>query len=142
MNNTIIEAKKYLRDNKLTFVAMKEGTIYESTLQGIAPIFQKLQEHDNFLKDAFVVDKVIGKAAAMLLIMGEIKELFAEVISEHALQILKEYEILVTYQQVVPYIINRTKTGMCPMEESVLHIKQPKEAYAILEQKIAQMRKK
>lgn len=62
-------------------------------------------------------------------------------ISEHALLILREHHIPVSYDTLVPYIINRAGNGMCPMEESVLSCDDIEEAYHILSEKAESMKK-
>ena len=42
---------------------------------------------------------------------------------------------------LVEYIINRDKTGMCPMEKAVLEVDEPNTAYDVLKKKIDEMRK-
>ena len=83
-----------------------------------------------------MADKVIGKAAAFLLIKGNVKAVYAEIISNHALDTLQQTDILVQYQKVVPYIINRNKDGMCPMEETVLMMHDAAQAFVALQEKI------
>ena len=39
------------------------------------------------------------------------------------------------------YIINRTRTGMCPMEETVLGIEEAEAAYEALKLKLAELAK-
>lgn len=134
--DSLEQAIKLLETDKTTCVSIKNGEVYRSELKGIAPILSRLKEDELFFEGASAADKVIGKSAAMLLIKGKIKELYAGVISEHALKILKEHDIPVQYREKVPYIINRTGTGMCPMEESVLETEDTEEAYKILYQKI------
>ena len=108
-----------------------------STKQGIAPILELMQLKIHFLNNASVADKVIGKAAALLLIKAGIKELYAGIISEHAVKVLEQNEITVQYDTIVPYIINRRGDGMCPMEASVLEIEEVNEAYEVLRNKMA-----
>jgi len=76
-------------------------------------------------------DRVIGKAAAMLLIYGGITELFAEVISEHALEFLNTCDITVEYRKKTKHIINRKGDGMCPMEEKALLLNSPTDAFTL-----------
>lgn len=110
-----------------------------STKQGIAPILELMQLKIHFLNNASVADKVIGKAAALLLIKAGIKELYAGIISEHAVKVLEQNGITVQYDTIVPYIINRRGDGMCPMETTVLEINSPEEAYTALQEKVKQM---
>ena len=48
-------------------------------------------------------------------------------------------EIPFSYEKEVEYIINRTKTGMCPMEQTVLQIEDAEEAYEALKIKLAEL---
>lgn len=136
------KAKEILVEGEYTFAAIKNDNVYTSKLHGIAPIMIKLEEDKEYLSGAVAADKVIGKAAAMLLIYGGIKALYARTISEHALAILQDSGILVETDKVVPYIINRKGDGMCPMEEAVLHETDCQKAYEILKNKLEEMRKK
>lgn len=128
-----------LKEGGYSFVLYKEGEWSTSEKKGIAPIMELLKENKELLSGAYVADKVIGKAAAMLLIEGGISYLHAEVISKHATECLQKSNIEVEYQTLVPYIVNRTGDGMCPMEETVLNITDTKVAYDLLQEKINKM---
>lgn len=128
-----------LKEGGYSFVLYKDGEWSTSEKRGIAPIMELLSENKELLSGAYVADKVIGKAAAMLLIEGGISYLHAEVISEHATECLQKYNIEFEYQNLVPYIINRTGDGMCPMEETVLNVTDTKIAYNLLQEKIKKM---
>lgn len=98
-----------------------------------------LAECPEFLQGAAVADQVIGKAAAFLLRKGGAKYLYAKVISEHALETLQNSGIAVSYGTKVPYIINRNKDGMCPMEQTVLSVTDVEEAYGKLQEKLREL---
>ena len=132
-------AKNLLLSNDYSFVCINDEEIHMSTKQGIAPILELMQLKIHFLNNASVADKVIGKAAALLLIKAGIKELYAGIISEHAVKVLEQNGITVQYDTIVPYIINRRGDGMCPMETTVLEINSPEEAYTALQEKVKQM---
>ena len=53
--------------------------------------------------------------------------------------VLKKSNIIVSYGKLVPYIENRKKDGICPMEETVLNIESSEEAYVKLHEKIQSM---
>lgn len=136
--NILEKAKKALQQNHVTFVAVsKNGGCVTSEQKGIAPMMQILEQKADFLAGAAVADKVIGKAAAFLLIKGHVKAVYAEIISQHALDILQKTDIAITYQKAVPYIINRNQNGMCPMEETVLSMHDAEQAFVVLQQKVA-----
>ncbi|MFT0426049.1 DUF1893 domain-containing protein [Bacteroides thetaiotaomicron] len=70
----------------------------------------------DFLKGASIADKVVGKGAAALMILGGIRELHTDIISSKALDLLRSSDIKVHFVQEVPFIWNRDHTGWCPVE--------------------------
>lgn len=100
--------------------------------RGVAPLIHFLSE-DIYFKDAYAADKVIGKAAALLLVLAGIKGEYAPVMSESGLYILSYYGILASCDTCVPTILNRAGTGPCPMEEAVDAIKDPTHALGLLQ---------
>jgi iron complex outermembrane receptor protein len=83
---------------------------------GVSDLYRLLKEDSDFLKGASIVDKIVGKAAAALMILAEIKEVHADVISQLALDLFAGSGISVSYVTVVPHIINKKQTGWCPLE--------------------------
>lgn len=81
-------------------------------------------------------DRIVGRAAAFLYACMGIRELFAQVLSEGALQVLNTYQIKVNYEVLTPEIRNRKGTGICPMEEAVATATTKEEAKKILFNKI------
>lgn len=132
----MLQAKNLLESNSYTCVVVKENAAMHSNLTGIMPLINWIEKDLEILKDSYVADKAIGKAAALLMIYSNIKEVYADVISEHALECFKKYNISVSYTKKVPYILNRTKSDMCPMEKACLETNNPKEAYEILKHKL------
>lgn len=88
------------------------------TQQGVADLYDLLKSDPKFLEGALVADKIVGKGAAALLIKGGVKKVYANTISDGALALFfNESDIIVTYNEKVPYIKNQTKKGWCPLEE-------------------------
>jgi hypothetical protein len=111
-------AKELLQKENLTIAVVKDGEIvFTSKEKGIKPIYTAVKEFNEKLKGASAADRVVGKAAAMLYVHGNIKEFYTELISEAAVKILKQGNIIFTYTKEVPYIKNRNKTDMCPVEK-------------------------
>ncbi len=109
-----------------------DGQVRTLNERGIKPLLVLLAEASAPLCGATVADKVVGKAAAFLFVCGKIKALHAGVISAPAMQVLKKYDIPFTYDIVTEKILNRDKTGFCPMETKVWDIETPEEAYKVL----------
>ena len=92
------------------------GNIRTFDRRGITSLYELLSQEPSLLNGATVVDKVVGKGAAALMIRGGIKELYANVISEAALDLFRDSDVEVTYGEAVPCIMNRARTGLCPVE--------------------------
>lgn len=105
---------------------------YTSYQRGVMPLIHFLSEGIYF-KNAYAADKVIGKAAALLLVLAEVKRVYAPVMSESGLYILSYYGILASCDICVPTILNRAGTGPCPMEEAIDGIKDPARALGLLQ---------
>lgn len=117
---SVEKAKTLLKEENATLVAVNGDELYISHSRGVAPILDKIDENPEFFSGASVADKVIGKAAAILLAKYGVAEIHAAVVSEKALDYIRNKETKITYDTAVDYIINRDKTDMCPMEKSVL----------------------
>lgn len=130
------QAKNILGEDRATFVLVgAAGEVYRSEKKGIAPVMELLAKEPDLLRGAAVADRVIGKAAAFLMIFGGVSAVYGAVMSRHAALTLEEAEIPFSYGKEVPYIVNRKKDGMCPMEAAVLEEKDPENAYEILRKK-------
>ncbi|WP_291583841.1 DUF1893 domain-containing protein [Bacteroides sp.] len=133
------EMIKLLRTGRYSCVITNGDETRTFTKRGLADLHELLLNNSPFLNGASIADKVIGKAAAALLIMGRIKRLYAIVISEPALSLLLENKIEVKFFKRVPYIENRDKSGWCPMELAV-HDKKLSEIGPIVDDFICQLK--
>lgn len=112
---------------------------YVSEYKGIRPIMELLKKGES-LKGAFIADKVIGKAAAFLMVYGGAVSVYARVISGAAKDIFSKAGICCEFEKEVPYIINRAGDGKCPMESAVWDVEDAAEAYHILKRKLEEMK--
>ena len=97
--------------------------------KGVSDLFQLLNGDDNMLEESRIADKVVGKGAAALMILGKVREVYAGTISEPALEMLRSYGVPVSYGQLVPNIINRKGDGICPVETLCLDCDTPEECF-------------
>lgn len=118
-----------------SLLVYKNGNISFQDEHGIKPLLIQIEKKG--LKKAIVVDKVIGKAAALLMVYGKVKQVHTNIIAKDAITVFKKYKIKFSYNQEVEYIQNVTKDGLCPMEQKVLNIDSPKKAYKIFTNQIA-----
>lgn len=112
---------------------------YLSKDGGIKPIMMKVRTQPLYFKDHIVVDRIIGKAAAMLLVRSQVAYVHGVIMSESADAFLISHNIPHSYDELVSMIENRTHTGMCPMEESVQGLTSLEEAFTALSKTIAKL---
>ena len=107
--------------------------------RGVKDLYEILTSQPELLRDAFIADKIVGKGAAALMILGKIDSLYTDTISEAALKLLKSYDIEVKYDTLVPHIINRAGTGMCPVESLCKEIATAEECLPLIRDFIQQL---
>src|SRR5574344_2189614 len=119
MNN--LELAKSLLVGEVTCVACKGETSLTSFFSGIKPIISWANSNIDLRGFAFA-DKVVGKAAALLMVYVGAKEVYGKVISEEGYNVLKKHGIKVSYDEIVSFIVNRSNNGECPMERAIKDI--------------------
>lgn len=112
------------------------------TQRGVADLYDLFQQEPSFMEGACIADKVIGKAAAGLMVLGGIRRVYADVISQPALTLLHDANVEVTYIRLVPFIENRDKSGWCPLETACHEISSLEEIFRIIENFLSKMRMK
>lgn len=129
-----------LHKGNFSCVIKNNAEIRTFTQRGVADLYDLYQTDASFMKGASVADKVIGKGAAALMVLGNIKNVYADVISTPALEVLQQAGINVSYSQQVPHIINRTKTGWCPLETACDKITSVQEMFPVIRNFITTLR--
>lgn len=138
MNIDLKNAINILKEKQCTCVLCKDDMVYTCKQRGVKPLLDWL---DSGLepKGFSAADKVVGKAAAFLYVLLGVKEIYADVISEGAVNILKKYAVNVQYGELAEYIINRAGTGKCPMEEAVWDISVPDKAVTAIRVRLKEL---
>lgn len=119
--------RNYLKEHSLVVIKDGKTNFYEG--RGIKPLVNYLK-NDNF-KDAYVADKKIGKASALLIVYGQAKKVYTPMISKPAVKVFEDNNVKYSADEVVENIKNNTGTDLCPMEKKVQNINDPKEAYEL-----------
>lgn len=96
---------------------------------GVKDLFNLIAEKPQLLNDADAADRVIGRGAALLMVLGKVKRVYSRLISEQAIRVLQEADIKVEYEKSVPNIINRDGTDICPVEKLTMNVTDPKVAF-------------
>lgn len=129
MNPDLEKAIKILNEENVSLAAVRGEEIFTDVGIGVKPIVAQIRETMDFFRGYSVADKVIGRAAALLFVLSGAKCVYGKIMSEHAIGILEEYNVQYSFKELVPFIENREKNGMCPLEESVINTDNPLIAY-------------
>lgn len=137
MSEYTLKAKALLQEG-CTCALYTKTQVFRSEKRGVAPLLQWLESGEDF-SEFSAADKVVGKAAAFLYVLLGAQRVYALVISEAAESVLNAYNIPVCFEERVSAIKNRDGTGFCPMEQAVLHLSDPKEAYRAIIKKLKEL---
>ena len=109
--------------------------------RGVQDLHQLLRTSPDTLRGAMIADKVVGKGAAVLMTAGGVRWVYADVISQSALEFLLTHNIEAEYGRVVPNIINRAGTDICPVEKLCMQCDNIEDALTLIDEFIEKMRR-
>ena len=117
-----------LPDNVSLQVFLEGQVIFQSSGTWLYPLFDLedyLRDHPQETAKIFISDKVVGKAAALMMIRLAVGRVHGELMSELAVDVFSKHHVPHTYDVLVPRID-------CQTEAILLEIDDPEEAYQIL----------
>ena len=117
-------AKTTLEKNGLTLAITDGETIHSSSARGVRPLLDLYENHAN-VSGFCACDKVVGKGASVLYVLLKVKQVYALTASKIAIELLQKHGISVLCENVVERILNRDKTGFCPIESAVQNEDEP-----------------
>jgi hypothetical protein len=122
---------KKLRREKLNLIILKEDMIlYMSSEEGMKPLIEAINMVGiSTLEDAIVIDKIVGKAAALLISYFKAKKVHCILLSIKGRTVLDNHNIKHYEEKMTPEIMNRRGTGLCPFEQAVRDVDDPLEGY-------------
>jgi Domain of unknown function (DUF1893) len=111
-------ARSLLEEEKWNLVIVKKGqVILSSRERGIAPFFQAIRSLGRGLHNAVVADRVVGLAIAMLCLHARVSSVYAGIVSQGALDMLRKKGVVIDGKSIVPHISNYDGTDLCPFEK-------------------------
>ena len=139
---TVEELAEVLHSGSHSLVLLHEGEVHAYDGRGVSDLLRLLDTEPQMLSGAAVADKVVGKAAAAIMLSGGVRTLYADVISRQALQLLASAapHVDAAYGVETDHIINRSRTGWCPMELACRDCSSAAECVARIRAKVAEMR--
>ena len=117
--------------------------IHKGVGKGVTPLLELASSEEGLkkLENALVVDRIIGRAAAMLVVLGKAEYAYGLTMSKSGEEYLIANGIEVKSDRVVDAISDRTGRGICPMERSVMEIDDPVKGYEKLQETLAHLRR-
>lgn len=119
-----------LRREKCSLVVKNHDIVTTYSKPGVRDLEYLLDHDPEMLHGATIADKVIGKAAAAMVVVGGVKELYAEVMSKKAIPFLEEAGIVYTYGTLVDTI--KEEGDRCQLEKITAPATTPEETVALL----------
>jgi len=117
---------------KFTLEIRQRGKIlFRSKRDGVSGLLLFIKKYGRKYKNLVFFDKVVGRAAALLFVYLKAKEVYGVIGSKPAARVLYKFKIKYYFKKTVPGIINKTKTGPCPMEK-LSKGKTPEKLYNLL----------
>lgn len=120
-------ARELLLAGGCTLAAVRGDQSLLSQARGVRPLLSLIGEGGS-LEGFSVADKVVGKAPALLYATLRPKAVYAPVMSEDGVRVLRGHGIQASYGELVPRILNRGRDGQCPMDASVNDVEDSRSA--------------
>ena len=124
---------RLLREGGYSCVLQKDGEVRTFRRRGVIDLYTLLVEDPGYMRDALLADKVIGKGAAAVVATAGVKEVYAEVISLPAVNLLRQAGISVSWGERVSAIRNRAGDGWCPLETACREASTAEEAMPVVD---------
>lgn len=134
--------KTLLEESGCSCVIANGGVVRQFHRRGVADLLGLLHDEPEFLRGAKIADKVVGKGAAALMILGGIKEIYAAVLSKKASELLSLYPVEYSCGTMVDGIINRQGTGPCPVEALCAECSTAEECLPLIEKFVSSLNNK
>ena len=101
-------------------VADEEKIIFTSNKKGIVPMLDMLKLYEEGkIRPVYQADRILGKAAILIAAHCGMKEIYSDVVSQSAMDIGQKKNIKISYQTLVPQILNPLKQKEGPFEAAL-----------------------
>ena len=124
----------------LSLLIYRDGeVVFSSASRGIRPLLDAIDALSREeLRGAVVADKIVGRAAALLIVYMEAAEVHAALISKTAKEVLRRHGLGPHFAREVQAIKGREGVAICPFERLIQGVSDPEEAYEKIKAKMAE----
>lgn len=95
--------------------------IFNSKKSGIQGLLEFIKNDIKPVNDLIIFDKKVGNAVALLCVYLKTKEVYGLIGSETAKETLEKSDIKFYFSKIIPNILNKEETDICPMEKKSLN---------------------
>ena len=106
--------------------------------RGVSDLLYLVSNEPERLKGAVVADKMIGKAAAALMVAGGVREVHTNLICKAAVEVFRQAGVPVSAKEEVEQILNRDRSAQCPIDALLNESDNIDECVNILRERFAQ----
>ena len=125
---------KFLTSRDTLQVYEGDQLIFSSSKDRLLPLLEYIDRFTPHHQEVVIFDKIMGNAAALLLIKAGCQEVYSPLGSQLAIKTLDKYGIKYYLTEIVPYIQKPGGEDMCPMEKLSID-KGPEEFYEVMRSK-------
>ena len=122
-----------LNEQGLSLLVYNHDSLTTHSNRGIRDLLELITEQPERLNGAVAADKIIGKSAAAIMIVGGVKQVHTNLICTPARELFEANGVRVFATEEVPMILNRDRSGMCPMDTQINGIESVEECVDILQ---------
>ena len=123
---------------KTLIVIRDEKQLHFSTERGMKPLLDIIDKDVELLNGSIVGDRIVGRAAAFLCIYGKARAVYASSMSDEAIELFEKYDILPTWQDAVPYIVERDLKSRYKLDLHVKDVEDPAVAVQMIRDYVEQ----
>jgi len=123
-------AKQKLIQKNLNLVIAKNGIVlFETESHGISGLLKAIKQLQDNMAGSSVADRIVGRAAALLLVYSGVVAVFAVTASDGGIEVLENNHVFHEFERRVPRILDSKRVDVCPFERLVAKFSDPKQAY-------------
>jgi hypothetical protein len=134
--------KRLYKLDKCLMIYEGDSLIFQSNSKGIRPHLEAIEELGSRLHGTLMVDKIVGRAAALLILFGGAAEVHAGVISRGGRELLEKGGVGLCYEEQTEHIKMVDGRIFCPFEAMVQGIDDPDEAYVAIVEKMSSLHRR
>jgi len=130
----------FLTGNNTLQVYENSKLVFASDKDRLLPLVEYLDKFAANHQNVVIFDKIMGRAAALLSIKADCREVYSPLGSQLAVEVLEQYGVKYNLSTIVPCIQKPNQEDMCPMEALSIG-KEPEEFYHLIKNLLAENRR-